>query len=650
MTRTLGGMINFWNQSAEKLYGWRKEEAIGRVSHNLLQTQFPKTLEEIDSELVRTGRWEGKLVHTTRDGSRVVVESHWILESESQPGPVVEINTPSTDDEMDLQVRAGILSVSTDREEPVSASRMRADDFSPKIASVILAVGAFLCIFVFTYFVYYYGWKAERHLSHPFATGLYLVFPVALAGLLFAFLWSSPEVKVKIAAVCVSVAASVWLLELVLALFTLWPLRSEATLWGPADLKGRDKEEIVALAKESGIDFDHRRKVEVVMDLRKQGISAVPNIVPLDLLHEQQGGALKSAINIGGAEVLPVGGISNRVAVVCNESGQFTIHKSDEHGFHNPRGIWQSARIGIAAVGDSFAEGSCVAPDRNFVTLLRERYPATLNLGKSGNGPMITLAALEEYLSLKQPEVVLWFHFEGNEFQDLLDERKSPLLRNYLRDGFSQRLIVRQNEIDEALTEYVEAALKKELAVNNRGEKESRPVIETAVAFLKLRQFRQSLAIAYERLARTSGDDTYSNTQLDLFRSVLKRAQESVDRWGGKLYFVYLPARDRYANGQEYSRQSVRKIVSDLGLVIIDLEPAFRLQRNPLSLFPYGRFGHYNEDGHRLVADEVLRILNQRALRTSSTTLPTGPHGESQMGFGGNRRVDRSRARVYWIS
>ena len=68
MTRTMDGIINFWNHSAEKLYGWRKEEAIGRVSHNLLQTQFPKPLEEIESELVRNGRWEGKLVHTTRDG------------------------------------------------------------------------------------------------------------------------------------------------------------------------------------------------------------------------------------------------------------------------------------------------------------------------------------------------------------------------------------------------------------------------------------------------------------------------------------------------------------------------------------------------------------------------------------------------------
>ena len=92
MTRTGDGRINFWNRRAEELYGWRKEEAIGKVSHNLLQTQFPQPLEQIEAELVQTGRWEGKLVHTTRDGGRVVVASRWILDLKEQPGAVVEIN------------------------------------------------------------------------------------------------------------------------------------------------------------------------------------------------------------------------------------------------------------------------------------------------------------------------------------------------------------------------------------------------------------------------------------------------------------------------------------------------------------------------------------------------------------------------------
>ena len=85
MIRTMAGRINSWNRGAAKLYGWRKEEAIGKISHDLLRTQFPKPLEEIEAELVRSGRWEGKLVHTTRDGGQVVVASRWALDMQDSP-------------------------------------------------------------------------------------------------------------------------------------------------------------------------------------------------------------------------------------------------------------------------------------------------------------------------------------------------------------------------------------------------------------------------------------------------------------------------------------------------------------------------------------------------------------------------------------
>jgi dolichol-phosphate mannosyltransferase len=125
MTRSMEGRISSWNRSAEELYGWGKEEAIGRVSHNLLQTQFPKPLEEIESELVRKRRWQGRLVHTTRDGRRVVVESRWTLPPKGESEGLIEINTLSTDGESHTEDIArpnqpsSMRSVLLNREAPI---------------------------------------------------------------------------------------------------------------------------------------------------------------------------------------------------------------------------------------------------------------------------------------------------------------------------------------------------------------------------------------------------------------------------------------------------------------------------------------------------------------------------------------------------
>ena len=94
MIRDIGGRIHYWNRGASEMYGWTNEEAVGNVSHKLLQTEFPKSLEEIESELVEKGRWEGQLVHTKSNGSTIIVKSRWILKHghPSHGGKVFEIN------------------------------------------------------------------------------------------------------------------------------------------------------------------------------------------------------------------------------------------------------------------------------------------------------------------------------------------------------------------------------------------------------------------------------------------------------------------------------------------------------------------------------------------------------------------------------
>src|SRR5882724_643089 len=91
--RDMSNRISYWNRGAEELYGWKQKEAIGQVSHQLMQTKFPAPLKAINQELLGTGRWEGELVHTRRDGTQVRVASRWFLQRDEQGRPAATLAT-----------------------------------------------------------------------------------------------------------------------------------------------------------------------------------------------------------------------------------------------------------------------------------------------------------------------------------------------------------------------------------------------------------------------------------------------------------------------------------------------------------------------------------------------------------------------------
>jgi len=98
MLRDLDGTIRLWTSGTEQVYGWTKEEAIGKLSHDLLHTEFPVALSEINHELEATGNWEGMLRHRRRDGSVVVKYSQWILHrAPNGATSVLEINRDITE-------------------------------------------------------------------------------------------------------------------------------------------------------------------------------------------------------------------------------------------------------------------------------------------------------------------------------------------------------------------------------------------------------------------------------------------------------------------------------------------------------------------------------------------------------------------------
>ncbi len=114
LVREIGsGRIRHWSRGAEQIYGWTRQEAIGCRPFELLRTEFPRPLVEIEAELIREGHWEGEVAHWRRDGTRLVVATRWALLSggDGQPRAILTVNTDITGRKQVEQLRSEFVSL-----------------------------------------------------------------------------------------------------------------------------------------------------------------------------------------------------------------------------------------------------------------------------------------------------------------------------------------------------------------------------------------------------------------------------------------------------------------------------------------------------------------------------------------------------------
>jgi hypothetical protein len=486
-----------------------------------------------------------------------------------------------------------------------------------RLADIALSGAGLGSILLLFYVLYYYGWTGQRRFSNVAGSALYYGLPASLAILLFSCLLLKKDYKINIALFLVSLAGSLYAAELVLQ--ALSPaLSTQRPIWVfDGESKQEKQNKAAKLEKEFGVRFDTRDRLEVIADLKKRGVDAIPAIIPRIVLstpNDPINGHAKSVITIRGEETLPLAGVANITTVLCNETGEWITYKSDEHGFNNPEGVWRSDQIDIASVGDSFTQGYCLPRQESFMGIVRGRYPATLNLGMAADGPLYMLATITEYLSTLKPRIVLWGYFEEDALRDLEIEKKSPLLMRYLNAGFNQRLVHRQNDIDRALISYIE----KEAIKNNVKRAEASKTSQWArklLTFVKMGTLRKSLGMSFGKPREAKA--SLESMELELFREILLQAKDRVHRWGGRLYFVYLPSWKRYANRSDIGTQQrarVLNLVKNLDIPIVDIQSAFAAQDVPLALFPFHGAGHYVAEGHELVGTEILKAI--------STSLP----------------------------
>ena len=137
LARTIhSNQILFWNEGAERLYGWSAVEALGQTPQALLQTELPQPIEEIEATLLNAERWEGELIHITRDGKRIVIASRWAVQRNEQGEPVsvLQINTDITERKQAEQERARLLAAEQEHSKRLRELATLKADFTAMVA------------------------------------------------------------------------------------------------------------------------------------------------------------------------------------------------------------------------------------------------------------------------------------------------------------------------------------------------------------------------------------------------------------------------------------------------------------------------------------------------------------------------------------
>lgn len=83
------GVISHWTSGCERLYGWKRAEAVEQVVHRLLRTKLPRSIEDIRRDVYAGLAWEGDVVHHHKDGHPMTIATRWVVVDATSPAPVV---------------------------------------------------------------------------------------------------------------------------------------------------------------------------------------------------------------------------------------------------------------------------------------------------------------------------------------------------------------------------------------------------------------------------------------------------------------------------------------------------------------------------------------------------------------------------------
>ena len=202
--------------------------------------------------------------------------------------------------------------------------------------------------------------------------------------------------------------------------------------------------------------------------------------------------------------------------------------------------------------------------------------------------------AIIEFLPLINTENVVWIYFEGNDLNDLINEKKNEILNNYVDiKNYSQNIPNKKNIIENLLEKKIEE------------EKNYKKKVERSklISFLILTKTRK---ISLEKTFKNKVDDS----SLDYFEKILLSAKNYAEEKNSNFYFVYLTDPIRYIDNltseKLYNYNKVMKVLKKLNIKTIELDKQlFKKISDPLDLLPFRQYNHFNELGYEMIANII---------------------------------------------
>jgi PAS domain S-box-containing protein len=93
LVRGLDGRIHGWNRACEALYGRSRAQAVGQLIEDVLKTEYPSPLRDIEATTIEAGRWQGEVRRRNASGVEIIVFARWLLRRDASGAPVAIVET-----------------------------------------------------------------------------------------------------------------------------------------------------------------------------------------------------------------------------------------------------------------------------------------------------------------------------------------------------------------------------------------------------------------------------------------------------------------------------------------------------------------------------------------------------------------------------